>query len=82
VPAQWKLGDVSSFAVDAQDHIWALHRPRTLIKPEDVPKRAPAVMVFDSRRESTSRAGAATAQASSGRSASTASTSTARASSG
>src|SRR4029450_8872948 len=47
VPAQWKLGDVSSFAVDAQDHIWTLHRPRTLIKPEDVPKRAPAVMVFD-----------------------------------
>ena len=47
VPAQWKLGDVSSFAVDAQDHIWALHRPRTLIKPEDVPKRAPAVVVFD-----------------------------------
>ena len=47
VPAQWKLGDVSSFAVDAQDHIWALHRPRTLVKPEDVPKRAPAVIVFD-----------------------------------
>ena len=47
VPAQWKLGDVSSFSVDAQDHIWALHRPRTLVKPEDVPKRAPAVMVFD-----------------------------------
>jgi beta-propeller repeat-containing protein len=47
VPAQWKLGDVSSFSVDAQGRIWALHRPRTLIKPEDVPKRAPAVMVFD-----------------------------------
>ena len=47
VPAQWKLGDVSSFAVDGQDHVWALHRPRTLLKPEDVPKRAPAVMVFD-----------------------------------
>jgi mannose-6-phosphate isomerase-like protein (cupin superfamily) len=47
VPAQWKLGDVSSFSVDAQDHVWALHRPRTLIKAEDVPKRAPAVMVFD-----------------------------------
>jgi hypothetical protein len=47
VPAQWKLGDVSSFAVDAQDHIWLLHRPRTLVKPEDVPKRAPAVMAFD-----------------------------------
>ena len=47
VPAQWKLGDVSSFAVDAQDHVWLLHRPRTLVKPEDVPKRAPAVMEFD-----------------------------------
>src|SRR5258705_1044598 len=47
VPAQWKLGDVSSFAIDAQDRVWALHRPRTLLKPEDVPKRAPAVMVFD-----------------------------------
>src|SRR6266550_8575972 len=47
VPARWKLGDVSSFSVDAQDHIWALHRPRTLVKPEDVPKRAPAVIVFD-----------------------------------
>ena len=47
VPAQWKLGDVSSFAVDAQDRIWLLHRPRTLLKPEDVPKRAPAVLVFD-----------------------------------
>jgi len=47
VPAQWKLGDPSSFAIDAQDRVWLLHRPRTLIKPEDVPKRAPAVMVFD-----------------------------------
>ena len=47
VPAQWKLGDVSSFSVDADGRIWALHRPRTLVKPEDVPKRAPAVMVFD-----------------------------------
>jgi sugar lactone lactonase YvrE len=47
VPARWKLGDPSSFAIDAQDRVWLLHRPRTLIKPEDVPKRAPAVMVFD-----------------------------------
>jgi hypothetical protein len=62
VPAQWKLGDVSSFSVDAQDRIWALHRPRTLIKPEDVPKRAPAVMVFDAG-VLTSRVGAVTAQA-------------------
>ena len=39
VPAKWKLGDVSSFAIDAQDNVWLLHRPRTLLKPEDVPRR-------------------------------------------
>jgi DNA-binding beta-propeller fold protein YncE len=47
VPAKWKLGDPSSFAVDAQDHVWLLHRPRTLLKPEDAAKKAPPVMVFD-----------------------------------
>lgn len=47
VPAKWKLGDPSSFAVDAQDHVWVLHRPRTLLKPEDAAKAAPPVMVFD-----------------------------------
>ena len=46
VPAQWKLGDASSFAVDAQDRIWLLHRPRTL-KPEEAAMAAPPVMVFD-----------------------------------
>ena len=30
IPAQWKLGDPSSFAVDGEDHVWLLHRPRTL----------------------------------------------------
>ena len=30
VPSQWRLGDPSSFAVDAQDRVWLLHRPRTL----------------------------------------------------
>jgi len=45
VPAQWKLGDASSMAIDAQDHIWVLHRPRTL-KPEQ--PAAPPVVVFDS----------------------------------
>jgi len=30
---RWKLGDASSFAIDAQDNAWLLHRPRTL-KPE------------------------------------------------
>jgi DNA-binding beta-propeller fold protein YncE len=46
VPPQWKLGDVSSVAVDAQDNVYVLHRPRTL-KPEDAAKAAPPVMVFD-----------------------------------
>ncbi len=46
VPPQWKLGDASSVAVDAQDNVYVLHRPRTL-KPEDAAKAAPPVMVFD-----------------------------------
>src|SRR6266851_9661409 len=46
VPAKWKLGDASSFAVDAQDNVWLLHRPRTL-KPQDAAMAAPPVMVFD-----------------------------------
>jgi DNA-binding beta-propeller fold protein YncE len=46
VPAKWKLGDASSFAIDAQDNAWLLHRPRTL-KPADAAMAAPPVMVFD-----------------------------------
>ena len=46
VPSQWRLGDPSSFAVDAQDRIWLLHRPRTLTG-EAAAKAAPPVMVFD-----------------------------------
>jgi hypothetical protein len=46
VPAKWKLGDASSIAVDAQDNVYVLHRPRTL-KPEDAAMAAPPVMVFD-----------------------------------
>ena len=47
VPAKWKIGDASSFAIDAQDNIWLLHRPRTL-KPEQASMAAPPVIVFDS----------------------------------
>ena len=47
VPARWKLGDASSIAIDAQDNIWVLHRPRTL-KPEEAAMAAPPVIVFDS----------------------------------
>ena len=46
VPAKWKLGDASSIAIDAQDNVWVLHRPRTL-KPAEAAMAAPAVMVFD-----------------------------------
>src|SRR5712692_9180257 len=47
VPAKWKLGDASSFAVDAQDNVWLLHRPRTLLKPDEAAMAAPPVTVFD-----------------------------------
>ena len=43
---QGKLGDASSFAIDAQDNVWLLHRPRTL-KGDDLAKAAPPVVVFD-----------------------------------
>jgi len=46
VPPQLKLGDASSFAIDAKDNVWLLHRPRTL-KPADADKAAPPVVVFD-----------------------------------
>ena len=44
--AKWKLGDPSSIAIDAQDNVWVLHRPRTL-KPEQAAMAAPPVIVFD-----------------------------------
>jgi hypothetical protein len=46
VPSKWKLGDASSIAIDAQDNVWVLHRPRTL-KPEQAAMAAPPVIVFD-----------------------------------
>jgi DNA-binding beta-propeller fold protein YncE len=46
VPAKWKLGDASSIAVDAQDNVWVLHRPRTLPAGQSA-MAAPPVMVFD-----------------------------------
>jgi DNA-binding beta-propeller fold protein YncE len=46
VPEKWKLGDASSIAIDAQDRVWVLHRPRTL-PPDQAGMAAPPVMVFD-----------------------------------
>ena len=42
VPAKWKLGDVSSIAIDAQGNAWVLHRPRTL-KPDQAAMAAPPI---------------------------------------
>src|SRR5688500_18927864 len=47
IPEKWKLGDPSSFAIDAQDNVWLLHRSRTL-PPEQAAMAAPPVMVFNS----------------------------------
>jgi hypothetical protein len=46
VPKQWVLGLVSGVGVDSKDHIWVLHRPRT-VNPEDKAKAAPPVLEFD-----------------------------------
>lgn len=46
VPAKWKLGDVSSIAIDAQGNSWVLHRPRTL-KGDQAAMAAPPIIVFD-----------------------------------
>ena len=46
LPAKWKLGDASSIAIDAQDNVWVLHRPRTL-KPGEAAMAAPPIVVFD-----------------------------------
>ncbi len=47
MPEKWKFGDVSSIAIDAQDNVWVLHRPRTL-QGDQAKLAAPAIMIFDS----------------------------------
>ena len=34
LPNNWVLGQVSGIAVDSRDHVWILHRPATIPKPE------------------------------------------------
>ena len=46
LPAGKVLGDMSSVAVDAQDHVWMIHRPRT-VAAEQRANAAPAVLEFD-----------------------------------
>jgi NHL repeat len=46
VPNNWVFGEVSSVAVDSQDHVWIIHRPNT-VPPEQRAKAAPPVLEFD-----------------------------------
>jgi DNA-binding beta-propeller fold protein YncE len=46
IPSNWVLGEVTSIAVDSRDHIWVLHRPRS-IPAERRANAAPAVLEFD-----------------------------------
>lgn len=46
IPEKYKLGDVSSIAIDARENVWVLHRPRTL-EGDNAKMAAPAIMIFD-----------------------------------
>jgi DNA-binding beta-propeller fold protein YncE len=46
MPNDWVLGLASGVTADAQDHIWVVHRPRTVVEA-DRDRAAPAVLEFD-----------------------------------
>jgi hypothetical protein len=46
IPNNWVLGEVTSIAVDSRDHVWVLHRPRS-IPAERRANAAPPVLEFD-----------------------------------
>lgn len=46
LPEGRPIGDISAVAVDAQDNVWILHRPRSLV-PQDRIRAAPPVLEFD-----------------------------------
>lgn len=46
VPPQWRLGEVSSIAIDAQDNAWLIHRAWTL-PADELAMAAPRVLGFD-----------------------------------
>jgi hypothetical protein len=57
LPNNWMLGEVSGVAIDSHDHIWIIHRPRTLTEHDrygadgkaDCCFPAPAVIEFDQK---------------------------------
>src|SRR6185436_10627040 len=46
IPNNWVFGEVSSVTVDAQDHVWVIHRPRNVPDAQRA-NAAPAVLEFD-----------------------------------
>jgi DNA-binding beta-propeller fold protein YncE len=46
LPNDWVLGQVASVTVDGRDHVWVLHRPRTVEEGEEA-NAAPPVLEFD-----------------------------------
>ena len=46
LPNNWILGQVASVTTDGRDHVWILHRPRT-VSDEERARAAPAVLEFD-----------------------------------
>src|SRR5215470_16342813 len=46
LPAGKVLGDMSSVAVDSHDHVWMIHRPRTIPEVQRA-NAAPPVLVSD-----------------------------------
>ncbi len=81
VPDKYRLGDVSSIAIDAQDNAYVLHRPRTL-KPDAAAHGRARGRGVRPRRQFHQSLGRPRRRATNGSSASTASTSTTRASPG
>ena len=47
IPADLRIGTVSSVAVDEQDNVWILHRPKT-VPMDQSEMAAPPIIVFDS----------------------------------
>ena len=46
LPNDWVLGVVSAVATDSRDHVWILHRPRS-VQEALRSRAAPAVLEFD-----------------------------------
>jgi DNA-binding beta-propeller fold protein YncE len=54
VPAKWKMGFGTAVTIDADDNVWVLSRPRTLVHPRStapdlISTPAPPVMEFDNQ---------------------------------